>query len=303
VNSDSFVASVVVHDMGRTDLASYGFRSWMLQDIGQPYEVVACLFNDQAPHFSSLVFQKNDRCSVKVRSFPQPAFFNISAANNLGLHEATGDYILFANADIIYPSHFLRTFIGELRRREIMYAKVARVQLTSGQTAALANPETYVPSSNFDFLVGLEHRPENTVFHAISPWTVKRDVALTIGGFDAQILCHEDGDFDNRVVHYLRRQGLQEFIYSAADLFGYHLAHARSELFDASVQSLSILERRRSKMAESPDAQDDCLPTLLSSRDALLKDLLSTVCPPPRSIIRGGLRRVRRAWNFLVQGW
>src|SRR4051795_5441010 len=78
--------SVVLNIMGRLELADYGFRSWMLQDLDRPYEVVCNLFNDQQARYEQLAQGRNSNCRLVIHAYERPAFFNISAANNLGLH-------------------------------------------------------------------------------------------------------------------------------------------------------------------------------------------------------------------------
>ena len=113
--------------MGRLELADYGFRSWMLQELDRPYEVILLLFNDQQARFEKLAEVPHPNCRLLIKSYERPAFFNISViANNLGIHFARGRYILFANADVIYPGGTARTISDELTRRDICYAILSR---------------------------------------------------------------------------------------------------------------------------------------------------------------------------------
>jgi len=153
--SENVVASIVLNDMDRSSLAAYGFRSWMLQDIQEPYEVVINLFNDESPRYEALTRGANSACQPVIHVHDRPRFFNIAAANNLGLHFSTGTYVLFANSDVIYPSNHLREFTGELQERDICYSQGARVNLTREQTLALAPAGRYSMSDNFDFLASI----------------------------------------------------------------------------------------------------------------------------------------------------
>ena len=293
--------------MERTYFASYGFRSWLLQDISESYEIIINLFNDQAHRFHELQVGANTNACVVIKVYERPTYFNISAANNLGLHFATGKYALFANSDIIYPRHFLRTFIGEISRRNISYALGARINLAENWTEGLLGAEKYTLTSGFEFLAGCEHRGGGKLGGYGSPWTVLRSVAERLGGFDPSILCHEDSEFNDRVMHYLRRMGQQDCLFAVTDLFGYHMHHSGSELYDASVYSKSILEPRRLRLNANPGSDEDIIPNQLDSL-ATLKDALYGTQPPPPSFrrrLRGKrfLRRILNAYRaFVAEG-
>ena len=306
------IASIVLNDMDRTHEAAYGYRSWMLQDIDGPYEVILNLCNDRRPYFDDLGADANPNCQKIINELQRPDFFNISAANNIGLHFARGEYVLFANSDIIYPAKYLRTLTSSLTRHRILYALGARVNLLEQQTRALAAPERYSAGSNFDSLVGLEHAPGRRIVLGCSPWIVAREVAFAIGGFDASILCHEDSEFNDRVMHYLQRTGQQSCLPVLIDVYGYHLDHPPSELYDASAKSKEILESRRLRLTADPASEEDTLRTQLFSIDALLRDLHDTrvpekaggqqkvTTPPKRGLPSRVLERVRRSIGVLL---
>lgn len=306
--SENVVASIVLNDMDRSSLAAYGFRSWMLQDIQEPYEVVINLFNDERPRYEALTHGANSACQPVIRVYDKPRFFNIAAANNLGLHFSTGTYVLFANSDVIYPSNYLRELTEELRKRDICYATGARVGLSPEQTLALAPAGSYSMSSNFDFLVGLEHARGRMIRLGISPWTILREVALDVGGFDSQILCYEDSEFNDRVLHFLRRHRRQAWIFTNTSLYGYHLCHGLSELYGGSQEAAAILEPRRLRLLADAASTEDVVPTNLDSLLLLQKDLFETRPPPAASpsglsrVWRGSSRRLRAAMSVLLRG-
>jgi hypothetical protein len=298
------IVSIVLNDMDRTFFALYGFRSWLLQDISEPYEIIFNLFNNQAQRFHELQVGANTNACVIMKVYERPNYFNISAANNLGLHVAKGKYVLFANSDIIYPRHFLREFIGEISKKNIFYALGARINLAANWTTGLLKAGKYTLTSGFDALVGCEHRGGGKLGGYGSPWTVLRSVAERLGGFDPLVLCHEDSEFNDRVMHYLRRTGQQNCLFAVTDLFGYHMNHSGSELYDASVYSKSILEPRRLRLIADPDSDEDMIPNHLASLGALKETLYRTQPPPTslRSSLRGirFLRRIRSAYRAFV---
>jgi Glycosyl transferase family 2 len=294
-------ASIVLNDMQRTHEAAYGFRSWILQDMDEPYEVVLNLFNDKESLFENLMQGGNPNCQCRIQSYPPPAFFNISAANNLGLARSTGQYVLFANSDIIYPQSYLRTLTGELARRDLCYLLGSRVDLSEEETGTL-RPASVLTS--FDFLN--DERKGRRPGILGSPWTIRRDVAMQVGGFDSRILCHEDMEFNDRVIHFLRRKGLQAFIYTAADLSGYHLHHRGSELYWISKQSKAILVPRRQRLQAAPDSEEDVVDSPLGDPATLLEAVYTTPVPPvpPRTkrLVAGLGRRTLGAVRFLLYG-
>jgi hypothetical protein len=273
------IASIILNDMNRTREASYGYRSWMLQDIQEPYEVILNLYNDQKPLFESLEAGCNPYCVRIIKKYPPSSIFNLPAANNLGLHFATGKYVLFANSDIIYPGNYLRIIIEELSKRRICYALGARINLSSDQTSTLADPSKYTKENNFDFLVGCENLPGRNMIQGTSPWMILRSIAENIGGFDPHVVCHEDSEFNDRSMHYLRRTNQQHCLYVVSDLYGYHLFHGNADLYAFSSGSKSILEPRRLRLIADPNGTEDIMPTNLCSLDSLLTDFNETVPP------------------------
>jgi hypothetical protein len=293
------IASVVLNDMDRTALAAHGFRSWMLQDFSNPYEVVINLFNDQEQTFQRLSEERNPLCRPVIRTFPRPGFFNISAANNLGLHQSSGEYVLFCGSDVIFPSSYLGTVTDELRRRDISYVDGLRINLGEARTKALGIPSGYSRAANYDFLVSSElgTRPGG-----VCNWIVRREVAKAIGGFDPLLLCYEDADFNDRVSHYLCRTGAQKMTYTLSSTLGYHLHHEASELYSAAGQSKAICKARRQRLFADESSKEDAVPTRLDSIDDLMATLTNTL-PPPWSLrdakglgwLRGIYRRTRAA--------
>ena len=99
--------SIVLNDMDRTFFAGYGFRSWLLQDMDESYEVIINLFNDQKSYFDNLTAGANPNANIKICVYDRPAYFNISAANNLGItnYEAgTIDIVTNGNSGVFIDS-------------------------------------------------------------------------------------------------------------------------------------------------------------------------------------------------------
>lgn len=305
MTSESPRVSVVLNVMGRLELADYGFRSWMLQADSGPFEVVLNLFNDQKQRYEALAQDRTAACQLSIHSYPKPAFFNISAANNLGLHHARGEYVFFANADVIYPSGSMRTLVQECCDRRLGYAMGGRVDLTEAQAAALKPAGDYTNPGAFDFLMGYENIEGMSLWGSGQGWMVRRDVGLAIGGFDPKVRCAEDVDISHRIIHYLRRTGQQRCHHILTDFWSYHVYHATSELFDAYEQSKEIWGPRSARLASDPLSGEDVLPTPLDSHDQLVEAALNSPKPPtmaryrknPIKKLRG---RLSRAFNVLI---
>src|SRR5258708_946962 len=148
-------ASVVLNDMGGTQLARYGMHSWMLQDFLGRYEVILNLFNDKRPVFEKIAADKPASCDVVIKEYAPPQVFNISAANNLGLHFARGKYVIFCNADVIIPSYYLRRLIAAMDKHDWHYFLGGRWNFTPTVTEKVGPVESYTRENNFDKLMNL----------------------------------------------------------------------------------------------------------------------------------------------------
>jgi hypothetical protein len=192
--------------MDRTSYALHGFCSWLLQDLNEPYEVIVCLFNDEAPRFTQMSNAGNELCQKQTRTWKRPAFFNISAANNLGLHYARGRWVFFANSDVICPSDYLRQVVGELRARNLYFVMGSRINLSQKLTDGLKPPQDHVAIGDYDYLRQVESSPESKFWGFGSPWIIEKETAFAIGGYDPRVLCYEDRDISERAIHYLRQR-------------------------------------------------------------------------------------------------
>jgi hypothetical protein len=312
VEESTAAASIVLNDQSRTDLSSYGFRSWMLQEIDQPYEVIVNVFNDRRGVFEKLSEGKNPNCKVIINTYDPPEVFNISAANDLGLHFATGKYVLFANADIIHPSAYLRTVAGEMHKRDLHYLIGMRANLTKERTAALPPAASVTREKNFDFLNGVEFLNELPRGVGMSPWVGNRESLFAVGGFDPNVYCHEDEELNDRMMHYLRRTGKQPTLYCMFDAMAYHLDHKPSELHAMGPASRKIIGPRRERLLKDPASTEDVVPTPLHSLPALREILAKSSRPeiPVNKAVREimpwrmrvALNRMKKANRLLWTG-
>ncbi len=303
------IASIIINDQDRTDLASYGYRSWMLQDIDYSYQVILNLFNDKKEVYARLSVGANPVCKQIMKTYTPRQIFSISAANNLGLYFSTGKYVIFANSDVIFPGDYLRRVIDEVSRRQISYAIGTGVKLRKEQTRVLLPPEQYNKDKNFDFLKGSEHL-SGRIISGSGVWISLRKTALEIGGMDPNILCHEDSEYSDRIMHYLRRTDGQDCLYCLSDMYGYHLFHKASELYGLSKYSKQILEPRRLRLIADPQSTEDISSADFSSLKSLISDLdlaknVLSIMPElkERTLITKVYSRLWRAMKMLLLGY
>jgi hypothetical protein len=136
------------------------------------------------------------------------------------------------------------------------------------------------------------------VIYGIGTWVFQRDTIRAIGGYDPKVWAFEDAECNDRVLHYLRRENLQYCHCSLLDLYGYHVHHAPSELYDLSALSKHILEPRRRRLLLDPDSKEDVVDTQLDCLEVLLSDLarLPEVQPNPNIPVRDRIRKIV-AWG------
>lgn len=277
---DEVGLTIVLNAMGRLELAELGFRSWMLQESDRPYQVVLSLFNDQQARFDALTADRNPNCRVVIRTYEKPAFFNISGANNLGLHFATGRYVMFANSDIIYPSWYGQRFFENMESHRAACAVGSRYNLTEKETRDLDPASNYSRQRNLDFIdQRWRHVAPAPIWVGCGPWTFRRDILRAIGGFDPKVLVSEDDDVLSRAVHYLARHGQQNTNISFTDLLGYHLYHPSSELFDWHKEAHEIIDAKRDRMRNDPNSVEDVVANNLDDLDALVDSVRKTPKP------------------------
>lgn len=299
--------SIVLTDMDRTAFALHGFRSWLLQDFDEPYEVIICLFNEEKRQFERLCQTGNPNATIKIYSWERPEHFNISAANNLGLHYAQGHWVFFANSDVIYPSGYLKPVVDELRARDLWFALGSRVNLSYTLTEGLNSPFTYNAIGAYDFLQTAESSSESGFWGFGSPWIIERTTAVAIGGYDPRILCHEDRDITERAMCFLRRHMRQTLCYAIIEHFGYHLFHPQSDLYAFGESSRSIL-RHRKELMSTPEGWAACVVNNdLNDLACLVSAMKRTPKPevhtgPKPSFATKVMGRCKKAFQTLLYG-
>ncbi len=117
-----------------------------------------------------------------------------SAARNRGLHAATGDVILYTDADTLPTRRWLA---------ELMAAFDDPGTIIAGGRVLGYPPKT--TAERFMATYGI-WEPENNIFRPVFPFVpslnlaVRRNAALAIGGWDEDMLTGEDVDFSYRIL-------------------------------------------------------------------------------------------------------
>lgn len=291
--------SIILCAMGRLELADYGFKSWMLQKTDQSYEVVLSLFNDQQPRFEQLAQGRNPNCRLIIKSYERPEFFNISVANNLGIHFSDARYVFIANADVIYPSDMADKLMRNVCARGISYAVTSRRNLSESQTKSLKPVGEFRSPGDFDFLEAW--KDFESIWIGTNGWIARRQPLVEIGGFDPAVLHCEDLDLSDRLMHYLQRTRMQDCMVGV-QLFGYHLYHGYSDIFEAYSAAQKILEPRRAALAANPQGALDQIESHLDSLPRLLEDLRQTRRPAVKNkkfTLKKFARRLNNAYGAL----
>lgn len=299
--------SVVLNDMDRTEAALLSFRSWLLQSAHFDFRVVMNVFNDRRVDYERVASEvRQGSTAALIVEHPRPAAFNISAANNIGLHYCDGDWVFFANSDVVHTAAYLRRIMTELERRNLLYAIGGRVNLDQLQTRELLNCAAGDTAARLEQLAGTEFLPGQRIWGVGSPWMIRRPIVEEIGGFDPQIVCYEDRDLTERAMHYLRRTGKQDALWVSLDVFGYHLDHPPSDLYDIGGPSRYRLDARRAMLNADASSTADVMPCDLSDIKALERTLLQTPAAAPQILSRprraAVLNRLRKAARVLRHG-
>lgn len=118
----------------------------------------------------------------------------VSAARNLGMHESTGTHITFLDDDDTWPRHNLRRQIALLDTQPQYGAVCSQVVLTDEQ-GRLTSPAYPDPpfAAGWMFDNFLSYIPQ------VASLLVRREIALSTGDFDPELLGGEDWDWALRL--------------------------------------------------------------------------------------------------------
>jgi GT2 family glycosyltransferase len=138
---------------------------------------------------------------------------NISSLRNLGAHEATGDILVFLDADMLVPSDWLEQASRYFRAGfQGALGFIAKVPDTAGWVGRIWGQRLCRKRSR---VMEVDFLPGRNIF-------VNRAVFEAAGGFDPAFLTGEDKDFTFRV----RKAGYR--VVSAPDVCLIHLGYEKS---------------------------------------------------------------------------
>jgi GT2 family glycosyltransferase len=222
-----------------------------------------------------------------VRLVTQPdKGFRAAKCRNNGIRAATGDYLIFADQDVVFPRDYVKTFLDNLRPREFLVGYPVR--LTEEQSAAFSDEDIregrfhhriteeqlrvvrkqFRKDAFYRMLHALKLRPigpklRSGVFGA---W---RSDLLAVNGFDEayQGWGNEDDDLGLRLHRYgVRGRNVFDAVYP---LHLYHPPHhaagvrTNKEYYDRRMAEIRQGEYRARDGVESPLGGDESVVTEL----------------------------------------
>ncbi len=140
-----------------------------------------------------------DGTAQVVRQFPDVRLLHeatpgAAAARNCGLRAATGEVVLFCDADVVLTRHWLPEMVAAFGDPDVMLA-AGRIVCYPPQTGA----ERYLATCGVYDVERASERP----YFPLAPsgnMGVRRAAALAVDGFDESMLSAEDADFCHRVM-------------------------------------------------------------------------------------------------------
>lgn len=204
--------SVCLNDYGYKH-SLFGFKSWLLQDYGYPYQVIMNIINKEyVDKYEELTKNKSDNCIAKVNFVDDKKDFNIAKLNNIGLHYSKDtEYTCFSEPDIVYSKYFLKNLVSFVEEEELPYCVVGRYKLTlEYKNLIKKNPNDYDLDENFEELFKEVKETEKNNLELIT-WGFslgQTKLFYQLGGFDNRLITHSDADMDKRMSEYCRSEDI-----------------------------------------------------------------------------------------------
>jgi glycosyltransferase involved in cell wall biosynthesis len=188
--------SVIIPTLNRGDLLVQTIQDLLCQDP-HPLEIIIV---DQTPEYSSEIEAKITQL-VKQNNIIYERINQKSAsvARNHGIIKAKGDILLFLDDDIRAPENLcLNHFLNYLPPHN--YDGVAGCSpLPNQELVELFPPEYYLPVVGWMFRpMAYANRIESFDLPTCNA-SIKRSIALSVGGFDENMKRMEDTDFSYRI--------------------------------------------------------------------------------------------------------
>lgn len=124
-----------------------------------------------------------------------------SVQRNFGVKKASGEYILYLDADMILSEKIIKESVGKCEKEDLvaLYIPERIVNLSDVQLPYLLNPSFNLRNQSYWIKVRDFERSfyNTTVIDCVR--FVRKDKFLEIGGFDENLTGPEDWDFDRRI--------------------------------------------------------------------------------------------------------
>jgi glycosyltransferase involved in cell wall biosynthesis len=127
---------------------------------------------------------------------------------NMGAYIAKGDILLFLDADIRIPSHFLHTSLDEFEQRSLDVA-ICKMRFTSDKIIYRAFARVYNAVLSFLQYVDPNGSGGNGII-------IRKELHEKIKGFNESIRFGEDGEYIRRASKNRRFRMLREIVYTSA---------------------------------------------------------------------------------------
>jgi len=118
----------------------------------------------------------------------------VSAARNVGIEQARGEYLAFLDDDDVWLEHHLRGHLAILAQEPATALAFSQGYLTAPDLSERAGPFPTEPLAHGDALRWLLH---NDV--PVGTFVVRASVVAEVGGFDERLATDEDGEFLTRI--------------------------------------------------------------------------------------------------------
>jgi len=194
----------------------YGILSWLMQVDCPRYEVIVLHCTEYGKQIKDLKRHKSENCSYRVKRIDTPDYFNLAAFRNLGIYYANGENVCIASVDIIRRSDFLKN-INYLLIKNDCWISAGSFHIPK-HTDYLADVNSYNQTNKFDVImdtISKDFKYKHTIDYGTS--IVKKEHITSIGGYDDNILFHEDADIDRRADFYFRERGVEHPIIRTTD--------------------------------------------------------------------------------------
>lgn len=169
--------------------------------LGQTFAPMECIVVDDGSTDESARIARSFGTRVRVISTPHRG---VSCARNTGAAEASGDYIAFLDADDMWIPHKIEYQVAVATRRPdvgLVYTGIDVVDATGGFLRALEAP---APNRALWNTLMLEGVPVSVALTGL----IRRDIFLSVGGFDPKLSTSADCEFVTRLALQYPLEGI-----------------------------------------------------------------------------------------------